>query len=468
MKIFESAEMLKTGKLSPVELAQEVLYTIKEKEHDIKVYITLCEDMVEKAKMLGENKENSLLWGIPVAIKDNICTEGIRTTAASKMLEDFVPNYDATVVKRLKAQGAVIIGKTNMDEFGMGSDSKFSAFKVTKNPINHLYSPGGSSGGSAAAVKSNMALGSIGTDTGGSVRQPAAFCGICALKPTYSLVSRFGLVGFASSLDCIGPMANCVRDLAIMTDCIAGFDKKDATSANIDKKSYFENLKASVKDLKIGVPKEFFEVADESVKKAVILAIKRLEEMGAKVEECSAPSVRYAAMAYYVISSAEASSNLARYDGVKYGYRAKEYESYKDMCIKSRSEAFGDEVKKRILLGTYVLSEEKRYLYEKANMARGKIKAELEGLLEKYNVLITPVSPSAVPRTDEVKTVDEKYKNDICTAAVSLAYLPAMSICCGSDENKMPIGMQIIGGRFKEQMLFDVALACEEGGLCDV
>lgn len=463
MKIFEAAELLKSGKISPVELAGEVLCAIKEKENDIKAYITVCDDILEKAHEAQLHKTQSPMWGIPVAIKDNICTKDIRTTAASRMLESFVPPYDATVVKRLKECGAVIVGKTNMDEFGMGASSRHSAFKMTVNPVNRDYVPGGSSGGSAAAVKAGMALGALGTDTGGSVRQPAAFCGVYALKPTYSLVSRYGLIAFASSLDCIGPMGNSVRDIAIMTDAIAGWDKMDATSARVEQKSYYNSLKPSVKGMKIGLPKEFFEVADEEIKTAVLSAAKKFEEMGAMVEECSCPSVKYAASAYYVISSSEASSNLARYDGVKYGYRAKEYDSYRDMCTKSRSEAFGDEVKRRILLGTYVLSAEKYDLYLRAKAAREKIKSEMDALLEKYDILLTPVSPTAVPKISENAT-GNKYDRDICTAAVSLAYLPAMSVPCGFDENNLPIGMQLIGRQFGEGVLFDAALCFEEGG----
>ena len=468
MKIFEAAELLKNKKISPFELAEEVLCTIKRKEDDINAYITLCSDVLQRAKEAEKNKTDSPLWGIPLAIKDNICTKGIATTAASRMLENYVPCYDATAVARLKECGAVIVGKTNMDEFGMGASSKHSAFKMTKNPCNFDYIPGGSSGGSAAAVKSGMALGALGTDTGGSVRQPAAFCGTFALKPTYSLVSRYGLIGFASSLDCIGPMGNSIRDVAIMTEAVAGWDRLDATSTKIEKPCYTNNLKADVKGMRIGLPKEFFDVADAEVKGAVYLAAKKLEEMGAIVEECSAPSVKYAAGAYYVISSGEASSNLARYDSVKYGYRAEEYKSYMDMCIKSRSEAFGDEVKRRILLGTYVLSAESYALYQRARVARERIKAELEALLEKYDILLTPVSPTVVPRIDENSISNDKYERDICTAAVSLAYLPAVSIPCGVDKNGLPIGGQLIGRAFGEQTLFDAALCCEEGGVCDV
>ncbi len=468
MKIFEAAELLKNKKLSPVELTEDVLCAIKNKEKDIKAYITVCDDMLEAAKAAEKQKTDSPLWGMPIAVKDNICTKGIRTTAASRMLEDFVPPYDATVVERLKRSGAIITGKTNMDEFGMGSSSKNSAFKVTVNPVNGNFIPGGSSGGSAAAVKSGMALGALGTDTGGSVRQPAAFCGIYALKPTYSLISRYGLIAFASSLDCIGTMGTSARDLAIMTDALAGWDERDATSSRREKESYYENLKPCVKGLRIGIVKELLDEADESVKNAVLTAAEKLKDMGCAVEECSAATVKYAVSAYYIISSSEASSNLARYDGVRFGYRTKEYESYSDMCSKSRSEAFGAEVKRRIVLGTYALSREGYDLYYlKAKSAQRMIRNEFEALFEKYDVLISPTSPCPVPKVNEICPVERTYERDVCTASVSLAGLPAITVPFGRDTNGMPVGVQLIGGHFKEQTLFDTALCFEEGGVCD-
>lgn len=467
MKIYEAAELLRNNKLSPIELAKEVLDTIEEKEKDIRAYITVCDDVMERAREVEKNKQDSLLWGIPIAVKDNICTKGIRTTAASRMLEEFVPSYDATVVKRIKEEGAVIIGKTNMDEFGMGSDSKNSAFQMTLNPANYDFVPGGSSGGSAAAVKSGMALGALGTDTGGSVRQPSAFCGVYALKPTWSLVSRFGLIAFASSLDCIGPVANSVKDLAIMTEAIAGWDKNDATSSKRECEKYYKNLIPSAKGLRVGIPKDFSDEADESVKKALLKAAESLKEMGAEVSECEIPSAKYAVSAYYIISSAEASSNLARYDGVRYAYRAKEYESYTDMCIKSRSEAFGTEVKRRIILGTYALSQGGE-LYRKALGARNMIKRDFEKLFERFDVILTPTSPCVVPKVNAVSEIEKKYEKDVCTASVSLAGLPAINVPFGKDENGMPIGLQLTGNHFTEQMLFNVALSFEEGGCGDV
>lgn len=465
MKIYEAAELLQKGKMSPSELAEDVLSKIKEKESMVNAYITLCDDVLDRAKAAEKRKTQSPLWGIPVAVKDNICTKGIRTTAGSRMLENFIPPYDATVVEALKASGAIITGKTNMDEFGMGSDSKYSAFKITANPIDYDFVPGGSSGGSAAAVKAGMALGALGSDTGGSVRQPASFCGIYALKPTYSLVSRYGLIAFASGLDCIGPMGTCVRDIAIMTDAIAMADMKDATCSSRERESYYKNLDGNVKNLKIGLPKELFDIADEGIKNAVYKAAQRLEDMGAVIEECSVETAKYAVSAYYMISSAEASSNLARYDSVRFGHRAEEYENYADMCAKSRSEAFGEEVKRRILLGTHILSAENYgTYYKKAKAAQGMIRRELDALFEKYDILLTPTSPCKVPKRDEKGTVEKRYEKDVCTALVSLAGVCAMSVPCGSDDNGMPIGMQLISGRFKEAVLFNAALAYEEGG----
>ncbi len=450
MKIYEACEMLAKRQISSQEILESVV-----QEDFCNAFITRCEPKI--------TDETLPLSGIPIAIKDNICTKDILTTAGSRMLSDFVPPYNATVVEKLSNSGCVTVGKANMDEFGMGSSGKHSFFGAVLNPINNDYITGGSSAGCAAAIRSKTAMGAIGSDTGGSVRQPAAFCGICALKPTYSLISRYGLIAFASSLDCVGVMANCVKDVAILTEIAAGYDEKDATSSRIEEKSYLKNLNTNIKNIKIGVPKEFYETADECVRKCIISAIKKLEEMGATVEECSMKTLKYATSAYYVISSAEAASNLARFDAVRYGYRTENYTSFEEMYAKSRSEAFGDEVKRRILLGTFVLSAEKHDIYNKAYAARRKIKTDFERLLSRYDVLITPVYPACVPRTDEKTDIEKEYERDNCTAAVSLAGLPAMSVPCGTDKNNMPIGMQLIGRAFSEQMLFNVASAYEEG-----
>lgn len=449
MKIYEACEMLAKKEISP----REILACTK-KDDCYNAFITRCTPEI--------TDESLPLAGIPIAIKDNICTKNILTTAGSRMLSNFVPPYDANVVENLLKSGCVVVGKTNMDEFGMGSSGKHSYFGKILNPLNTNYVPGGSSGGCAAAVCANLAMGAIGSDTGGSVRQPAAFCGIYALKPTYSLISRYGLIAFASSLDCVGVMANCVKDVAILTEKTACYDEKDATSAKREKENYSKNIDTEMKNVKIGVPKEFYETADESVKECIISALKRLEKLGAKVEECSMKTLKYAASAYYVISSAEAASNLARFDSVRYGYRCEDAKSFEEMFVKSRSEAFGDEVKRRILLGTFVLSAENCEMYKKANAARRIIKNDFDNLFGKYDVLITPVYPACVPRIDENISIEKEYERDACTAAAALAGLPAMSVPCGKDKNNMPVGMQIIGTAFSEQMLFNVASAYEE------
>lgn len=463
--IYEAALLLREGKTTPTELTAEILRKIEKHDKDLGGYITIADNAMEEAKKAEENKKDSLLWGIPIAIKDNICTKNLLTTAASKMLENFVPPYDATVTAKLKEAGAVIIGKTNMDEFGMGATTENSAFKKTYNPVNYEYIPGGSSGGSCAVVKKGLALGAIGTDTGGSIRQPAAFCGIYGLKPTYSLVSRYGLVAFASGLDTIGPVGSSVKDLAIMLDTIAGYDPMDATSAKKEKECYFENLKENMKGLKIGVPEEFFQNMDEDIKNAVFKGIRECKDMGAEIEECSMPSLKYAVSSYYIISSSEASSNLARYDGVRFGKRAEGAENVEQLYRKTRSENFGDEVKRRILLGTYALSKGSYDLYYlKAKAARAAIKKDFDALFEKYDVLLTPVSAKRVWKLGDKLHLTEEYKKDICTVAVNLAGLPAISIPCGEDKNNMPVGMQFIGNRFAEQTLLNAAFSFEEGG----
>lgn len=455
MKIYEAYELLRKKKISPEELKKYVA-----KEDEVNAFITKCH--------IEPKESNSPLWGIPVALKDNICTKGVLTTAASKILSDFIPPYDATVTEKLKQSGAVIIGKTNMDEFGMGSEGKNSFYGPTLNPINFDFVPGGSSSGSAAAVKAGAALGALGSDTGGSIRQPASFCGLYGLKPTYSLVSRYGLIAFASSLDVIGPVCSSAKDCAIMLDAIAGFDPKDATSAKREKESYFANINPQIKGIKIGVVTECMEVACDTVKNAVKKAARNYESLGASVEECSIESVKYAASAYYVISSAEASSNLARFDGVRYGKRCSNFSSLEDMYVKTRSENFGNEVKRRVLLGTYVLSEgyHDRY-YGKAKQAQNLIRKDFEKLFEKFDVLLTPVSPATVWKRGEKHKIDDLYSLDMCTSSVSLAGMPAISVPCGKDENNMPVGMQLIGNRFCEQMLINVAWAYENGGFAD-
>ncbi len=455
MKIYEASELLRKKKISPEELKNCIA-----KNDKVNAFITRC-DIVPK-------ESDSPLWGIPVAVKDNICTKGVLTTAASKMLSDFIPPYDATAVERLKQQGAVIIGKTNMDEFGMGSEGKMSYFGPTSNPLNFDFVPGGSSSGSAAAVKAGEALGALGSDTGGSIRQPASFCGLYGLKPTYSLVSRYGLIAFASSLDAIGPICLSAKDCAIMLECIAGYDPKDATSAKHEKENYYEKITSDIKGLKIGVLREFWEDCSEDVKSVIENAANNFKTMDAIVEECSMQSIKYAASSYYIISSAEASSNLARYDGVRFGKRCEDFETLEEMYVKTRSENLGEEVKRRILLGTYVLSENYYDLYYgKANKARHLIRQDFEKLFDKYDIIMTPVCPVGVWKKGEKHKIKDVYSLDKYTSAVSLAGLPAISVPCGKDKNNMPVGMQLVGSKFSEQMLLNAAWAYEEGGFAD-
>ena len=465
--IHEYAELLKQKKLSSVELTKQYLARIEKADAQIGSYITVCPDealaAADKADERIARGEATLLTGIPVGIKDNICTEGITTTCASKMLYNFVPPYDATVIKRLKNEGAVILGKLNMDEFAMGSSTESSYFKKTKNPYDLTRVPGGSSGGSAASVSADLAPYALGSDTGGSIRQPAAFCGNVGLKPTYGLVSRFGLIAFASSLDQIGSFTKDVTDCAIVLNAIAGYDKMDSTSVDADKTDYTKALGLPLKGMKIGVPKQYLESGIQTeIKEAVENAVKVYEILGAECEECSLPLSKYALPAYYLISSAEASSNLARFDGIKYGYRAEEYHGLAELYEKTRSEGFGEEVKRRIMLGSYALSS--GYYdayYKKAQQVRGLIKRDFAACFEKYDVLLTPTTPTTAYKFGEKSDPVAMYMGDICTVAVNIAGLPAISIPAGLDKNGMPIGIQLIANSFEERKLLTVAYAYE-------
>ena len=465
--IHEYAELLKQRKLSSVELTKQYLARIEKADAQIGSYITVCPDEALAAAGKADERiakgEATLLTGIPVGIKDNICTEGITTTCASKMLYNFVPPYDATVTKRLKNEGAVILGKLNMDEFAMGSSSESSYFKKTKNPYDLTRVPGGSSGGSAASVSADLAPYALGSDTGGSIRQPAAFCGNVGLKPTYGLVSRFGLIAFASSLDQIGSFTKDVTDCAIVLNAIAGYDKMDSTSVDADKTDYTKALGLPLKGMKIGVPKQYLESGIQTeIKEAVENAIKVYEMLGAECEECSLPLSKYALPAYYLISSAEASSNLARFDGIKYGYRAEEYHGLTDLYEITRSEGFGEEVKRRIMLGTYALSS--GYYdayYKKAQQVRGLIKRDFAACFEKYDVLLTPTTPTTAYKFGEKSDPVAMYMGDICTVAVNIAGLPAISIPAGLDKKGMPIGIQLIANSFDECKLLTAAFAYE-------
>ena len=465
--IHEYAELLKQKKLSSVELTKQYLARIEKADAQIGSYITVCPDEALAAAGKADKRiargEATLLTGIPVGIKDNICTEGITTTCASKMLYNFVPPYDATVTKRLKNEGAVILGKLNMDEFAMGSSTESSYFKKTKNPYDLTRVPGGSSGGSAASVSADLAPYALGSDTGGSIRQPAAFCGNVGLKPTYGLVSRFGLIAFASSLDQIGSFTKDVTDCAIVLNAIAGYDKMDSTSVDADKTDYTKALGLPLKGMKIGVPKQYLESGIQTeIKEAVENAIKVYEMLGAECEECSLPLSKFALPAYYLISSAEASSNLARFDGIKYGYRAEEYHGLTDLYEITRSEGFGEEVKRRIMLGTYALSS--GYYdayYKKAQQVRGLIKRDFAACFEKYDVLLTPTTPTTAYKFGEKSDPVAMYMGDICTVAVNIAGLPAISIPAGLDKKGMPIGIQLIANSFDERKLLTAAFAYE-------
>ena len=465
--IHEYAELLKQRKLSSVELTKQYLARIEKADTQIGSYITVCPDEALAAACKADERiargEATLLTGIPVGIKDNICTEGIKTTCASKMLYNFVPPYDATVIKRLKNEGAVILGKLNMDEFAMGSSTESSYFKKTKNPYDLTRVPGGSSGGSAASVSADLAPYTLGSDTGGSIRQPAAFCGNVGLKPTYGLVSRFGLIAFASSLDQIGSFTKDVIDCAIVLNAIAGYDRMDSTSVDTDKTDYTKALGLPLAGMKVGVPKQYLESGIQAeIKEAVDNAVKVYEMLGAECEECSLPLSKYALPAYYLISSAEASSNLARFDGIKYGYRAEEYHGLAELYEKTRSEGFGEEVKRRIMLGTYALSS--GYYdayYKKAQQVRGLIKRDFAACFDKYDVLLTPTTPTTAYKFGEKSDPVAMYMGDICTVAVNIAGLPAISIPAGLDKKGMPIGIQLIANSLDERKLLTAAFAYE-------
>ena len=465
----EASELLKKGEVSSLELTKAALDRIDAVEDKVKGYITVLADEALKSaekvdKAIADGEKIGDLTGIPIAIKDNICTEGVLTTCASKMLHNFVSPYDATVTKKLKAENAVILGKVNMDEFAMGSTTEHSYFKKTGNPHDVSRVPGGSSGGSAAVVSADEAFISLGSDTGGSIRQPASFCGVVGMKPTYGMVSRFGLVAFASSLDQIGPLAKDVTDCAVMLNAITGYDPMDSTSLNTEYPDYKKAIGEDGNELKIGLPKEYFEAASEEVKNAVLAAAKKYEELGAKVEECSLSKMEYALPAYYIISSAEASSNLARYDGIKYGYRTEKFDDLLDLYTKTRSEGFGDEVKRRIMLGTYALSS--GYYdayYKKAQQVRTLVKNDFDKAFEKYDVLLTPTAPTTAWKIGEkVSDPMQMYAADICTVSVNIAGLPGIVVPCGKDNDNMPIGMQLIGKAFGESTLLRAAYTYEK------
>lgn len=470
LTVHELIEKLKNKELTSTEITQSYVDKIKEKEPEVQAFVTTLEDeALKQAKEIDEKRASGEikndLAGIPIGIKDNMCTKGIKTTCSSHMLENFVSPYDATVVEKLKSENLIDLGKLNMDEFAMGGSTEYSYFHKTYNPWNLNKVPGGSSGGSAAAVAANMVPWALGSDTGGSIRQPSSFCGVVGLKPTYGLVSRYGLVAFASSLDQIGPITKDVEDSAILLNLIAGHDEKDTTSADIAKKDYTKNLKNDIKGKKIGVPKEFFgEGINAEVKEKLQEAMETYKELGAEVEEFSLDIAKYSLATYYIIACAEASSNLGRFDGIRYGYRTPEFSNLKELYKKSRSEGFGPEVKRRIILGTYVLSS--GYYdayYKKAQQVRTLVMNEFQKAFKKYDVILTPTSPTvAFDIGSKSNNPLEMYLADICTVSVNIAGLPGISIPCGVDKEGMPVGMQLIGNKFEEEKLLNMAYVFEQ------
>ncbi len=468
----ELGKKIKAGEVTAEEAVLASMDAIEAKEGQVHSFVTIDREGALKHAREVQNKIQegiltSPLAGVPVAIKDNLCTKGMLTTCSSKILYNFIPTYTAEAVRNLERAGAVILGKTNMDEFAMGSTTETSAYGVTRNPWNTDHVPGGSSGGSCAAVAAEEVCYALGSDTGGSIRQPSSFCGVTGLKPTYGTVSRYGLIAYGSSLDQIGPIAKDVSDCAAILEAIASHDKKDSTSILRKDLDFTSGLTEDVKGMKIGIPRDYLgEGLDAEVKEAVLASAKKLEEQGASVEEFDLSLVEYAIPAYYVIAAAEASSNLERFDGVKYGYRTKEYEGLHNMYKKSRSEGFGTEVKRRIMLGSFVLSSgyyDAYYL--KALRTKALIKQAFDRAFAKFDVILGPAAPSTAPKLGEsLKDPLKMYLGDIYTVSVNLAGLPAISLPCGLDKKGLPIGLQIIGDCFQEKKIIRAAYAYEQAG----
>jgi aspartyl-tRNA(Asn)/glutamyl-tRNA(Gln) amidotransferase subunit A len=470
LTIHRAHTLLKTRDLSSEELTREVLNRIQSIEEKIDAFLTVSEDAAmaqatQADKNLSEGNITALT-GIPLAIKDVICTQGLRTTCGSKILENFVPPYDATVISKLKQAGAVIVGKTNMDEFAMGSSTENSGFKLTHNPWKPTHTPGGSSGGSAAAVSAHMCIGALGSDTGGSIRQPASHCGVVGMKPTYGRVSRYGLVAFASSLDQIGPLTKDVTDCAIIMNAISGYDPKDSTSVPHDVPDFMSSLTDGLSNITVGIPKEYFETEglDVEVSGAIQKAIHKIRELGANTVDISLPHTNYAVAVYYIIAPSEASSNLARYDGVRYGFRDKGNGDYLEMYRSTRSKGFGSEVQRRIILGTYALSA--GYYdayYGKASQVRTLIIQDFKNAFERCDVIIAPVAPTPAFKIGE--KIDDPltmYLSDIFTISANLAGLPGMSVPCGFSATGLPIGVQLLGNHLNEAALLRVAYNFEQ------
>ncbi len=455
--LHELIDLINKKEITAKDVYNSVLDRIHQKEKDINAYVTVFEDF-------EENKKDGILKNIPIAVKDNMHIEGKRTTCSSKILENYTAIFDATAVKRLKEASATFIGKTNLDEFAMGSSTETSYFGTTRNPWDITRIPGGSSGGSTAAVASGEAICAIGSDTGGSIRQPAAFCGVVGLKPTYGRVSRYGLVAFASSLDQIGPVTKDVEDAALLMNIICGRDEKDSTSADVEVDDFTSYLNSDIKGLKIGVYDKVFANCSTDVQKSMDNSINIFKSLGCDIKSVDLPNAKYAVSDYYIIAPAEASSNLERYDGVKYGFRADEYENLKEMYIKTRSEGFGDEVKRRIMLGTYVLSSgyyDAYYL--KAQKLRGLIKQDFDNAFKDFDVVIAPTTPTEAFMIGEKSDNPlQMYLSDIFTIPANLSAIPAISIPCGLSENGLPLGLQIMANVFREDNIFKVASAFEK------
>lgn len=466
----ELAGQIKSGKTTAVEAMEAVIANIDSKEEELNCYVTFDREAAlsaakEAQKKIEAGELTGSLAGVPIAIKDNMCTEGVLTTCSSKILGNFIPQFSSEAVKRIEEAGAVVIGKTNMDEFAMGSTTETSAYGPTKNPWNTEHVPGGSSGGSAAAVAANECFCALGSDTGGSIRQPASYCGVVGMKPTYGTVSRYGLIAYGSSLDQIGPLCKDVTDCATIMEVIASHDKKDSTSVERKDTDFTSALVDDVEGMRIGIPRDYFgEGLDPQVKEAVLSAAEVLKSKGAIVEEFDLSLVEYAIPTYYTIAAAEASSNLERFDGVKYGFRAKDYDGLHSMYKKTRSEGFGPEVKRRIMLGSFVLSSgyyDAYYL--KALRVKAMIKKAFDEAFAKYDVILGPVAPTTAPKlgsslADPIKM----YLGDIYTISVNLAGLPGISVPCGKDDNGLPIGVQLIGDCFNEKKLIQTAYAYEQ------
>ena len=460
---------LRSGELTAVQAVEAYLASIRENDPSIRAYLSVLEEKAmgqaaETDRRRARGETLSPLAGVPAGIKDNICTKGVTTTCASRMLEQFVPPYNAHVIEKLAEAGAVTLGKLNMDEFAMGSSTENSFFQITHNPRDPSRVPGGSSGGSAAAVAAGEAAFALGSDTGGSIRQPAAFCGVVGMKPTYGTVSRYGLIAFASSLDQIGPLTRDVADSAMVMDCIAGHDSRDSTSIRMDKLPYASQLGQDIRGIKIALPEEFFgEGLSEDVRKGIQLAARRFQDLGAEIVRVSMPALTHALPAYYIISSAEASSNLARFDGIRYGYRSPDYEDITSLYKNSRSEGFGEEVKRRIMLGTFALSS--GYYdayYKKALQVRTLITRDYSRIFAACDCILSPVAPTTAYKIGE-KTANplEMYLGDIYTVPVNIAGLPGLSMPCAAASDGMPVGMQLIGPAFSEPLLYRVGYAYE-------